>query len=281
MCNYSVLASSCPLIKANNLFPQWPNAFNYKLKFVVTPSWKFIPYFICPLTLKDLQGSCKRKRLCKTAPKSEFCVEWSQPGALPDPRVNCRRWAGWDFEAFCALFYFKAVNHNIKKAKNWSGNKELGAAGSRKLLKTRKKTSKLSSKKRRKGKVKLGAVEGVGFCRLVIFFPGLLKATLGSFFLKLIPAVFPCHEDVGISVSLVLCPAGYPGRLPVQWNLGSDERGAAQAARWRHLWQEQRGGESWAPLPGGEVAELAVQQGSVRRKKTKLHLWPAAIPCWE
>lgn len=28
-----------------------------------------------------------------------------------------------------------------------------------------------------------------------------------------------------------------------------------------------KGGESWAPLPGGEVAELAVQQGSVRRKK--------------
>lgn len=27
------------------------------------------------------------------------------------------------------------------------------------------------------------------------------------------------------------------------------------------------GGESWAPLPGGEVAELAVQQGSIRRKK--------------
>lgn len=71
-----ILAWLLPAFNKNKSFVSTV-AFNYKLKFVVSPPLKFIP-FICPLS-GNLQASCKRKRLWKAALNVNFV--WSLPWA--------------------------------------------------------------------------------------------------------------------------------------------------------------------------------------------------------
>lgn len=142
--------------------------------------------------------------------------------------------------------------------KNWSGNKDLGSAGSRKLLQTWKKTPNCLLRREGKGRLNSGMWR-VRSCRIGIF------SSLDCF-----PWAAPCC-GCGVSVCGCFCALQV---LQVA-SLSNESLEVTNEELHKLQGDSTDGrdtGDSWGTLPGNVMWQVAL----IRRKngKIKLHLWP-------
>lgn len=116
----------------------------------------------------------------------------------------------------------------------------------------------MSSQERRKGRVKLRDVKNGIFSPWIVFLELLPAVGVGS--------VSPCFCALQVLQVASLSNETLEVTDEELHKLQGDITGGRDK------------GESWGSLPGGEVAELAPQQGFIGRKngKMKLHLWPGS-----